>query len=198
LPAKHLTVNLGNLDTLELGHISTFLFGEAATLPVGGFRALSPWNGLAFFLLHSFALPLLNVITFLLGNIVALLLRCISALFSSHITALLGVSNLLADLLGHWVAFSSINCLAFLAIDSLALAAIHIPAFLLWDLGALSVTDDTTLLGRNIFANLILNSAALLLLDHLTLSLCIGCTFFLVNRAALVLEGGTALLIVLC
>jgi len=134
LSAKHLTVNLGNLDTLELGHIATFLFREAATLPVGGFGALSPWDGLAFFLLHSFTLPLLNVITFLLGNIVALLLGCISALLGGHITALLRVTNLLADLLGHWVSLSSINGLAFLTVDSLALTAIHIPAFLLWDL----------------------------------------------------------------
>jgi len=183
---------------LELWDIRAFLLGEAATLSVGGFGALSPWNGLAFFLLHSFTLSLLNVVAFLLGNILALLLGCISALLGGHITALLGVSNLLADLLGHWVAFSSINCLAFLAIDSLALTAIHIPAFLLWDLGALPVTDDTTLLGRNIFANFILNSVALLLIDHLTLSLRVCCTFFLVNRAALVLERGAALLIVLC
>jgi len=197
LPAEHLTVNLGNLDALELGHISTFLLGEAATLPVRGFGALSPRNGLAFFLLHSFALPLLDVIAFLLGNIVALLLRCISALLGGHITALLGVSNLLADLLGHWVALSSINSLAFLAIDGLALTAINIPAFLLWDLGALPVTDNTTLLGRNVFADLVLNSATLLLVDHLTFSHSICCAFFLINRAALVLERGTALLIIL-
>jgi len=153
---------------------------------------------LAFFLLHSFTLPLLNVITFLLGNIVTLLLRCISALLGGYITTLLGVANLLTDLLGNWVALPSIDSLAFLAIDSLALTAIHIPTLLLWDLGALPVTDNTTLLGRNVFANFILNSAALLLIDHLTFSHSIRCTFFLVNRAALVLERGTALLVILC
>merc|ERR1719309_1396367 len=54
-----------------------------------------------------------------------------------------------------------------------------------------------TLLGRNVFANFILNGAALLLIDHLTFSHSICCTFFLINRAALILEGGTALLVIL-
>jgi len=171
------------------------LLGEAATLPVGGFGALSPWNGLAFFLLHSFTLPLLDVIAFLLGNILALLLGCISALLGGHIAALLGVSNLLTDLFGHWVALPSINSFAFLAIDSLALTTIHIPAFLLWNLGALPVTDNTTLLGRNILTDLILNGLTLLLIDNLALSFSSSRAFLFVNRIALVLIGGCALLV---
>ena len=77
------------------------MLGEAATLSVGSFGALSSWNSLAFFLLHGLALPLLDI--------VALFLWYILALLGGHITALLLVMNLLADLFGNWVAFLAIN-----------------------------------------------------------------------------------------
>merc|ERR1719322_1842922 len=63
LSAEHLTVNLGNLDTLELGHICAFLLGEAATLPVGSLRAFGPWNSLTLLLLHGLALPLADLLS---------------------------------------------------------------------------------------------------------------------------------------
>merc|ERR1719308_46235 len=109
--------------------------------------------------------------------------------------ALFGVANLLANLFGHWVALPSIKSLAFLAIDSLALTTIHIPAFLFWDFGALPVTDNTTLLGRNILTDLILDSLTLLLVDNLALSFSSSCTFLFINRIALVLIRGCALLV---
>merc|ERR1719300_1134783 len=149
----HLTINLRNLDTLELRNICALLLWEAATLPDGGLRALSSWNSLALFLLYSLTLPLLDIVTFLLGHILALL--------GGHITALLLVMNLLADLSSHWVAF--------LAINSLTLTTRYIPAFLLWDLGALSFIDYVTLFGWNILTNLFLDSLALFLVDNLTL-----------------------------
>jgi len=181
LSTKHLTVDLRNLDTLELGNISTLLLGETATLSVGGFRALSSWNSLALFLLHSLTLPLLDVVALLLGHILALL--------GGHISALLLVVNLLTNLLGNWVAF--------LSIDSLALTAWNIPAFLLWHLRALPITNNTTLLGRHVLTDLILNGLALLLVDNLTLSFSSGSTFLLIDRTALVFKRGATLLIIL-
>merc|ERR1719322_720597 len=114
LSAEHLTVNLGNLDTLELGHISAFLLGEASTLPVRSLRAFGPWNSLALFLLHGLTLPLVDLVALLLGHVPALL--------GGNIAALLLVVNLLADLLSHWVTFFSVNSFAF--------ATWLIPAFL--------------------------------------------------------------------
>merc|ERR1712098_74094 len=169
LSAKHLTVHLWNLDTLELRNICALLLGEGATLPAGGFRAFGSWNCLTLFLLHSFTLPLLDVI--------ALLLRSISAL--------LRVTNFLTDLSGNRVAFSSINCLT--------LAARHIPAFLLWNLGALSVTDNTALLRRDVLTDLFLDSVALLLIDNLALCFSIGSALLFVNRAAFVFERSATL-----
>merc|ERR1712098_224414 len=170
LSAKHLTVHLWNLDTLELRNICALLLGEGATLPAGGFRAFGSWNCLTLFLLHSFTLPLLDVI--------ALLLRSISAL--------LRVTNFLTDLSGNRVAFSSINCLT--------LAARHIPAFLLWNLGALSVTDNTALLRRDVLTDLFLDSVTLLLIDNLALCFSIGSALLFVNRAAFVFERSATLL----
>merc|ERR1719342_1480924 len=100
---------------------------------------------MALFLLNGLALPLLDIVALLLGHILALL--------GGHIAALLLVVNFLADLFGDWIAF--------LTIDSLALTTGNIPAFLLWDLGALSFIDDAALLGRNVLTNLFLNSVAL-------------------------------------
>ena len=71
------------------------------------------------------------------------------------------------------------------------------PAFLLWDLGALSFIDDAALLGRNVLTNLFLNSVALFLIDNLALCFSICCAFLLINWAALVVKRGTALLVVL-
>ena len=89
---------------MKLGDISTLLLGERATLPVGGLGALGPGNSLAFLLLDSLALPLLNLGAFFLGNVLAFL--------GSDVTAHLLVVNFLADLLGHRVAFLTINSLA--------------------------------------------------------------------------------------
>merc|ERR1719300_1411916 len=177
----HLTIDLRNLDTLELRNICALLLWEAATLPVGGLRALSSWNSLALFLLYSLTLPLLDIVTFLLGHILALL--------GGHITALLLVVNLLANLFSNWVAF--------LAINGLTLTTRYIPAFLLWDLGALSFIDYVTLLGWNILTNLFLDSLALFLVDNLTLGFGICSAFLLINRTTLIFKSGTALLIIL-
>jgi len=175
-----LTINLWNLNTLELRNIGALLLGEAATLSVGSFGALSSWNSLALFLFNSFTLSLLDIVALLLGHILALL--------GGHITALLLVVNLLADLFSHWVAF--------LAIDSLTLTTRNIPAFLLWDLGALSFIDDAALLGRNVLTNLFLNSVALFLIDNLALCFSICSAFLLVNWTALVFKRGTTLLVI--
>ena len=160
-----------------------------------------PGNGLAFFLLNSSALPLLDVIALLLGNI--------SALLGDNITTNLGIGSLLADLSLDWVTL--------LAIDSFALLTRNILkgkikfrrdknktdkkiryhlAFLLWNLGALSVIDDATLLGGNILANLILDSATFLLVDDLTLSLSSCGTLLFLNRTALVLISVGTLLVI--
>ena len=71
------------------------------------------------------------------------------------------------------------------------------PAFLFGNLGALSIIDDTTLLRRNIFTDLILDSFALLLIDNLALSFSSSCTLLLFNRATLVFKRGAALLVIL-
>ena len=70
------------------------------------------------------------------------------------------------------------------------------PAFLFGNLGALSIIDDTTLLRRNIFTDLILNSLTLLLVDNLALSLSSRCALLFLNRVTSILESVTALLIV--
>merc|ERR1719474_485370 len=57
------------------------------------------------------------------------------------------------------------------------------------------VTDNTTLLGRNILTDLILDSLTLLLINNLTLSFSSSCAFLFINRAALVLIRGCALLV---
>merc|ERR1719342_1189767 len=73
----------------------------------------------------------------------------------------------------------------------------NIPAFLLWDLGALSFIDNAALLGRNVLTNLFLNSVALFLIDNLALGFRICCAFLLINWTALVFKRGTALLVIL-
>merc|ERR1712142_659332 len=95
--------------------------------------------------------------------------------------------NFLTDLLGHWVAF--------LAIDGLALATRNIPTLLFGDLRALSITDNSTLLGGNVLADLILDSGALLLIDNFTFSLSTSCTLLLHNWRTLVFIPGGAFLI---
>merc|ERR1719474_2270251 len=57
------------------------------------------------------------------------------------------------------------------------------------------VTDNTTLLGRNILTDLILDSLTLLLINNLTLSFSSSCTFLFINRIALVLIRGCTLLV---
>ena len=71
------------------------------------------------------------------------------------------------------------------------------PAFLFRNLWALPVTNNSTLLWRNLLADLILNSFALFFINHLTLSFSIRCTLLLVDWIALVLEWSTAFLIIL-
>jgi len=61
----------------------------------------------------------------------------------------------------------------------------------------LPVTDNTTLLGRNILTDLILDGLTLLLIDNLALSFSSSCAFLFINRAALVLIRGCALLVLL-
>merc|ERR1719342_325946 len=73
----------------------------------------------------------------------------------------------------------------------------NIPAFLFWDLGALSFIDDAALLGRNVLTNLFLNSVALFLIDNLALCFSICCAFLLINWTALVFKRGTAFLVIL-
>merc|ERR1719309_1655235 len=167
-----LAFDLWYLDALELWNISALLFRKAAALPVGDFRALGPWNSLAFFFLHSVTQPLLNLSAFFLGYILALL--------GPDVTANLVVVNLLADLFGHRVAL--------LAINSLALATWNIPAFLLRNLRALSIRDHTTLLGGDVLTNLVLNSVTLCLGDNFTLGLGVSGAFLLHNRFTLVLK----------
>merc|ERR1719342_1110818 len=73
----------------------------------------------------------------------------------------------------------------------------NIPAFLLWDLGALSFIDNAALLGRNVLTNLFLNSVALFLIDNLALCFRICCAFLLINWTALIFKRCTALLVIL-
>ena len=70
------------------------------------------------------------------------------------------------------------------------------PTFLFGNLGALSIIDDTTLLRRNIFTDLILNSLTLLLVDYLTLSLSSRCALLFLYRVTSILESVAALLVV--
>merc|ERR1712235_65741 len=112
------------------------------------------------------------------------------------ITALLLVVVLLAHPSCHRITFLAVDSFAFLAVDSVTLTVGHIPAFLFRNLGALSIIDDTTLLRRNIFTDLIMNSLTLLLVDNLALSLSSRCALLFLNRVTSILESVTALLIV--
>ena len=71
------------------------------------------------------------------------------------------------------------------------------PAFLLWNSGTLSLIDNATILGRNILANLLLNSVAFILSDNFTLGLGACGTFFLHHRLTLILKPCRANLIIL-
>ena len=67
-------------------------------------------------------------------------------------------------------------------------------ALLLWDLAALLVIDNATILLGHVLADLVLDSLALSLGDNLAHSLGVGDTFLLLHRLALPLELGAALL----
>ena len=69
------------------------------------------------------------------------------------------------------------------------------PALLLGHKRTLPVIDNATLLGGNVFADLILNGLALPLVDNLTLGLGPGGALFLRDRGALLVVPGAALLV---
>ena len=69
------------------------------------------------------------------------------------------------------------------------------PTLLLWDQGTLSLIHDTALLGGNILTDLILDSLALPLIDHLALGLGPGSALLLHDGGALLLVPGAALLV---
>jgi len=104
------------------------------------------------------------------------------AVLGDDITALLGIVDLLTNLRGHWGAL--------LGVDSLALAAIDILAFLLWNPRALPLIDNTAILGGNILANLFLDSVALTVRYNITLGLSSSGALFLHYRFTLVLKPG--------
>ena len=68
---------------------------------------------------------------------------------------------------------------------------------MLWDLRALSVINNTTLLGRNVLTDLFLDSIALFFIDNFTLGFSICGALLFINRTALVFKRGTTLLIIL-
>ena len=122
LPVEHLTVNFGNLATLEFRSIFAFLTREGATLTGSCLRTLGSRNILAFFLLDSFALPFLNIGTFFLGHLATLLLGDILALLGWYIPALLRVVDLLTDGLVDGAALVGVHGVAFLGEDGVAFA----------------------------------------------------------------------------
>ena len=71
------------------------------------------------------------------------------------------------------------------------------PAFLFWDLRALSFRHNTTLLWGNVFTDLILDSLALLLIDNITLRLSVGGALLLHHGLTFILIPCGTLLIIL-
>ena len=69
---------------------------------------------------------------------------------------------------------------------------------LLGNLVTLSVIDNSALLGGNILTDLVLDSVASPLIDHITLSNSVGGALLLHDRFTLGLIPGAALLIILC
>merc|ERR1719452_246538 len=198
LAVELLAVDLGHLDTPHLGDIGALLAGELAALTLRDILAVSPGDILAFLLLHSLALPLIDVIADLLGDLKTLLLGLLRALLGGDVTADLLVVNLLADLAGHRVADLGVDSVTLLLIGGRALLAGNVPALLLGNQGTLPLIHDAALLGGNILTDLILDSLALPLIDHLALGLGPGGALLLHDGGALLLVPGAALLVKLC
>merc|ERR1719342_198851 len=114
-----------------------------------------------------------------------------------NIMAFLFISNLLTNPLVDSVAFLSICGVTLLLVRGVAFTSILSPALFLWDLVALSVVDNLTILVRNIFADLVMDILAFLLVCYLAVSNEIGDTLPFHHRLTFVLKLNGTLCIIL-
>ena len=157
-----------------------------------------------------------NISTVLLGNLATFLLGNLMTFLFWNIMAFLLVTNLLTNPLVDGVAFLSVAGVTLLLVRGVTFTSVlslinrneyvrikrskhqsSYPALFLWNLVALSVVDNLTILVRNIFADLVMDILAFLLVGYLAVSNEIGNTLPLHHRLTFVLKLYGTLCIIL-
>ena len=157
-----------------------------------------------------------NISTVLLGNLATFLLGNLMTFLFWNIMAFLLVTNLLTNPLVDGVAFLSVAGVTLLLVRGVTFTSVlslinrnefvrikrskhqsSYPALFLWNLVALSVVDNLTILVRNIFADLVMDILAFLLVCYLAVSNEIGDTLPFHHRLTFVLKLNGTLCIIL-